>query len=78
MKSKPKPVNKSGIKNVFCPHYRNCLDYAAKQRWQHWHCLDCPFRSKEQPLSQMPNIRTPDIWCRIPHKVIRDFIDRLI
>ena len=37
----PNPIRKNGDRNVFCPHYGDCLDHAAKLHWEAWACLDC-------------------------------------
>lgn len=31
-----------------CPHYRRCLDYASKARWQGWSCHWCPLKVEEK------------------------------
>ena len=29
------------IRWLECPHYRECMNYAAGLYWQGWMCLDC-------------------------------------
>jgi hypothetical protein len=41
------PVNTRGDKNVFCPYYGNCLDYAVELHWEYWTCLHCEHKQKE-------------------------------
>ncbi|MGD9082537.1 MAG: hypothetical protein PVJ50_06795 [Desulfobacterales bacterium] len=41
------PVHTKGDKNVFCPYYGNCLDYAVELQWQYWTCLHCQHKQKE-------------------------------
>ena len=41
MKPKYNPVHKRTDRNVFCPHYGECLDYAIKKSWEFWGCCDC-------------------------------------
>lgn len=31
-----------GCKNINCPFYEDCLDYAAKRNWHAWTCKGCP------------------------------------
>jgi hypothetical protein len=50
MESKAKPTNSPGEKNIFCPHYHYCLDYAAKCSWNSWHCSNCVYKSTKIPL----------------------------
>ncbi len=38
------PVHKKGERNVFCPYYRDCLDYAVEKAWEYWCCFDCQER----------------------------------
>jgi hypothetical protein len=48
MNPKCNPVRKKGERNVFCPHYSDCLDYAVKKYWNRWNCADCFFRTNEE------------------------------
>ena len=41
------PVYTKGDRNVFCPYYRSCLDYAVELQWKYWACLDCQHTQKE-------------------------------
>ncbi len=41
------PIHEKGYRNVLCPDYRTCLDYAAKSNWQYWSCLDCWLKEKQ-------------------------------
>jgi hypothetical protein len=50
------PVHRLGEKNVFCPHYRGCLDYAVKSSWESWNCNGCDYKSIKEPLN---NLRFP-------------------
>jgi hypothetical protein len=40
------PLHVQGEKNVFCPYYGECLDYACENNWEYWACLDCEHRRK--------------------------------
>jgi hypothetical protein len=40
------PILTKGYRNVFCPYYSNCLNYAAKNHWGYWACIDCQHKSK--------------------------------
>ena len=44
MKPRYNPVSKKGDRNVFCPHYGDCLDYAIEKAWENWGCCDCQER----------------------------------
>jgi len=47
------PVNSLGERNVFCPHYRTCLDFASKRRWESWDCDSCDYKSIKEPLKDL-------------------------
>jgi len=36
MKKDRTPVHAKGYRNVFCPHYRSCLDHASEKYWNYW------------------------------------------
>jgi hypothetical protein len=38
------PVQSFGEKNIYCPHYRGCLDHAAKNSWDSWECENCGYK----------------------------------
>ena len=40
-----KPIRKKGDRNVFCPYYRDCLDFVIEKTWQDWDCRDCRHHS---------------------------------
>ena len=41
MNSKAKPLPIMGERNVYCPYYNGCLDYAVDHAWQSWNCCKC-------------------------------------
>ena len=50
MQNKKKPRRMKGEKNVFCPHYRSCLDFASRRYWDYWSCSECLHRTTIQAL----------------------------
>ena len=50
----PNPCHKKGERNIFCPHYCNCLDFAIKKSWDFWACLDCRFKENRQYMEDFP------------------------
>jgi hypothetical protein len=44
MNPKCSPVHKRGNRNVLCPYYADCLDYAIERAWAYWRCADCQHR----------------------------------
>jgi hypothetical protein len=62
MEKDQNPVHNKGYRNVFCPHYRSCLDYASKHYWECWTCLHCGHKQEEElPRDVMlsPNAADP-------------------
>ena len=47
MNNNENPVHTKGDKNVFCPYYGNCLDYAVQLHWEYWTCLYCQHKKKK-------------------------------
>lgn len=35
------PFGMRGSREIYCPHYSDCLDVAIKKRWTHWTCSKC-------------------------------------
>ena len=36
------PLNRKGMRHTECPHYDDCLTYAARRLWKRWSCGKCP------------------------------------
>lgn len=51
MQAHSNPLYEQGEKNVFCPYYRECLDYACNNCWEYWSCLDCEHRCKKEAIA---------------------------
>jgi len=47
------PIHTKGDRNIFCPYYRNCLDYAVELRWKYWACLDCQHKKRGDFLTDV-------------------------
>lgn len=45
MYRKPNPIPERGNRNLFCLHYRNCLNFAVRLQWDRFACIKCPFES---------------------------------
>ena len=41
MKPAHNPKHEKGDRNVYCPYYGDCLDYAIEVSWQYWNCSGC-------------------------------------
>ena len=54
MNLKCNPVHEEGNRNVLCPYYGDCLDYAIEKSWVYWDCGDCQHR-----LSEGARLETP-------------------
>jgi hypothetical protein len=53
METAKKPIEKYGRRNVFCPHYGTCLDYAISQSWDVWGCGECEYISLKEPREEI-------------------------
>ena len=47
------PIEVKGERNVFCPHYRDCLNYASKNYWECWACQDCPHNNETEAAADV-------------------------
>lgn len=54
MNPKCNPVRERGNRNVHCPYYGDCLDYAIENSWAYWGCGHCQYRSSQ---AARPEIR---------------------
>ena len=45
MDQEARPLNKRGERNIYCPHYKDCLDYAVDCSWPSWNCSECPHKT---------------------------------
>ena len=52
MYSKAKPICGPGSRNVHCPHYGACLDYAVKHVSEYWNCRNCPHKLKQESMTE--------------------------
>lgn len=52
MDQKANPIPESGERNIFCPIYNDCLDYAVSSSWKTWNCSQCPYKLLEQSISE--------------------------
>jgi len=50
----PKPTQRNGSRNIFCPYYGECLDHAAKRHWDAWACFDCGHKMMKESGRQGP------------------------
>ena len=45
------PIQAKGYRNVFCPFYRNCLDYASKRHWEYLTCSHCTYKYVQESIA---------------------------
>ncbi|MFW6147101.1 MAG: hypothetical protein ACOC6B_01770 [Thermodesulfobacteriota bacterium] len=77
MVPKGNPLPATGVRNIHCPHYENCLDYAVQERWDAWNCAQCPYRFLQQPVDVSDydvggDGLDYDLLCDLPQEVDRD------
>lgn len=51
MDPKANPIPGTGERNIYCPFYNHCLDYAVDQSWLCWNCSQCLHRLIRQSVS---------------------------
>jgi hypothetical protein len=52
MVPKANPIPTKGERNIYCPFYNSCLDYAIRDSWETWNCSQCPHRIIKQVISE--------------------------
>ncbi|MBW1784057.1 MAG: hypothetical protein JRL30_25375 [Deltaproteobacteria bacterium] len=52
MEIKGCPVPRRGERNIFCPYYGDCLDYAVQIQWHAFNCSRCPYKSVMQSFHE--------------------------
>ena len=72
MRAIANPMNRQGEKNIFCPEYDSCLDFAVESRWESWDCGECKLRASFEGMADteytidgsIPYYRVPNTICR--------------
>ncbi len=67
-----KPIQIEGERNVFCPYYKGCLEYAAKNYWDFWNCKQCGHQDQYQPIAEiqlLSSARNDGAYQVIPTKI---------
>jgi hypothetical protein len=41
MYQKPNPIPKQGNRNLYCSHYKECLNQAVRLQWDSFSCIEC-------------------------------------
>ncbi|MDP2643744.1 MAG: hypothetical protein Q8P24_02280 [Desulfobacterales bacterium] len=72
MKILSNPTHRAGDKNIYCPYYTDCLDYAVKLAWRFWDCSECMHKSILQSVIEL-DFRTDDSnpYYPLPAKIYR-------
>jgi len=72
MKQNHNPIHRKGDKNILCPHYRDCLDHAAKNHWESWSCIDCHHKLTSKPYTDMlVDGREATMCYNVPQKICK-------
>jgi hypothetical protein len=51
------PGRCGGKRNIFCPYYSVCLDFAVQEQWVSWGCKDCEHRFNESGRAELQSGR---------------------
>ncbi len=66
----PNPVAKKGERNLFCPNYCQCLDFAIMKAWDCWACTDCKLRANAQYYDDFPATNSETVlYHSLPHEI---------
>jgi len=68
MNQKANPIHESGERNILCPFYNDCLDYAVNGSWQAWNCSQCPHQLIKQSIAEYVLYNT-DLFYDLPLNV---------
>ena len=68
MDQKANPIHESGERNILCPFYNDCLDYAVNSSWQAWNCSQCPHKLIKQSIAEYVLYNT-DLFYDLPLNV---------
>ena len=70
MNQKANPIQEPGERNVYCPNYNDCLDYAVSSSWKVWNCSQCPYKLIKQSISEYA-FDSADTFYDLPLNVSR-------
>ena len=69
-KAIPKP--KRGERNIYCPYYGVCLDYAVNHAWQSWNCSECQHKMTRHAISQRDYVMSNAVaYYELPLNAVR-------
>lgn len=63
-KALPRPIK--GERNIYCPFYSDCLDYAISNCWRYWNCSQCPHKTMQSTTEWEYEINDADILYNLP------------
>jgi hypothetical protein len=63
MEMKGHPQQRRGERNIFCPLYNDCLNYAVQSGWIGWSCSRCPYKSVTECPHEYGYARTDSAFC---------------
>jgi hypothetical protein len=72
MDQQARPISKRGERNIYCPYYKDCLDYAVECSWPSWNCSLCPHKAMQaMPECEFEIINNQDPSYVISTGVVR-------
>jgi hypothetical protein len=74
MDPRRRPIRKPGERNIFCPFYNGCLDYAIENSWRSWNCSQCPYRDMQTITECGYDFTDPDPYYDLSVRAIRERI----
>jgi hypothetical protein len=69
MDQKANPMPKQGERNIYCPYYNDCLDYAVRASWQTWDCSQCLHKLIKESITEY-ELNNTEPYYDLPPNVI--------
>ena len=66
MKATLSPICKKGERNLYCPHYDDCLDHAVDLKWKTWSCSECSFKLIQEATHAVRTVNDSNILYELP------------
>jgi len=72
MDAEANPMPKQGERNIYCPNYNDCLDYAIENSWRSWNCSRCPHRAMQAITECEYHLTDPEPYYVLPTRALTE------
>jgi hypothetical protein len=73
MEPKAKPTPKQGERNLYCPFYNDCLDYAINNCWRYWNCSQCPHKRMQSTAEWEYEVNDEGLYYDLSPDIARGY-----